>query len=71
MAKHPDITLGFILEQHKKNPKDKKLHRIIERGRVGKKSFVGFLKKIIRRVETCTLIYFDISSWVYGWGKEV
>jgi hypothetical protein len=42
-----DITLGFILERHKKNPKDKKLHRTIEKGEIGKGRFFKFLKNII------------------------
>lgn len=45
MAKLRNLTLKRILRRHKKNPKDKELHKIIEDGSVGKKEFLGFITK--------------------------
>lgn len=45
MTKLLGLTLKRILKKHKKHPQDKELHKIIEKGSVGKKEFLGFMTK--------------------------
>ena len=47
MGKQQSLTLKRILKQHKSNPKDKKLHEVIEKAEISQKEFLGVLKKAV------------------------
>jgi len=50
--KFPNLTLKRVLRRHieieKKYPKDQKIHQMIEQGSVGKKEFMGFIRKAVK-----------------------
>jgi len=47
MGKLQSLTIKRILEKHKTNSQDKKLHETIERGEIAQKEFFGLLKKAV------------------------
>lgn len=47
MGKQQSLTLKRILEKHKKNHQDKKLHEVIEKGEIAQNEFLGLLKKAV------------------------
>lgn len=52
MKQFPNLTPKRVLRGHreieKRYPQDKKLHEDIENGSIGKKEFLGFIRKAVR-----------------------
>lgn len=47
MGKQQSLTVKRILKKHKENPRDKKLHTVIEHTEVAQNEFLGLLKKAV------------------------
>lgn len=52
MKQFPNLTLKRVQRRNreieKDYPKDKKIHKVVEEGSVGKKEFLGFIKKVTK-----------------------
>lgn len=52
MKQFPNLTLKRVQRRNKeiekRYPEDRKVHKIIEEGSVGKKEFLGFIQKAVK-----------------------